>query len=138
VGATLLPAALAACDGGPVAVEEPESESAFLCPLPQELLSGSAGPLDDRSALRGSFAHAATVMTPSLPEGPARDRLREDLGLLGQTFGAQLEADCAHVASAWSSLAAIPRTSESLPDRDGIEMMLALAARALAALAAAD
>jgi hypothetical protein len=135
LGAALLLAACAACDAGPLAVEEPDLESGSLCQLPQELLGGSAGALADLSALRPALAHAASLMTPSLPVGPARDQLQRSLTLLlAQGFGTVADTDCAQVSSAWTSLAQIPRTPESLPDRDGIALVLALAARALATL----
>ena len=122
---------LAACGSEPVGVEENAATS--VCRPPADLLASIDVVHVDASALRPALAYAAGV-TPSLGSSAAVEALRRSLMALGRTFGVSSDADCREVVNAWSSLRAITVHPEALPDRDTITLVLAMAARAIAAV----
>jgi hypothetical protein len=122
----------AACDGGPLGVEQPGPDPTSSCELPAALLGIGAAPPAEPAAVRAAFAHAATAMSLSLPAGPPLDLLRQSLLVLSQGFGDDEARDCRNVGGAWTLFQQVPSTPASLPDREGIELTLVVAARILA------
>jgi len=117
-GLLLLALVLAACDPKTPAPFAPEP-----CLIPSALVEVVQPQSFTPTALRPALLHAAGPMTSAL---------------LGQSFtGNNFDTECRLVVIAWDALSELPDTPETLPDRDGIRLILALAARALEAAALA-
>ncbi len=132
-GLLLLALVLAACDPKTPAPFAPEP-----CLIPSALVEVVQPQSFTPTALRPALLHAAGPMTSALGTGASADTLRRVLGDLGQSFaGNNFDTECRLVVIAWDALSELPDTPETLPDRDGIRLILALAARALEAAALA-
>jgi len=123
---------LGACD----AKDPREPFAPVPCLLPAALVGAVQPQPFSPEALRPALLHAAGAMTSDLGTGESADTLRRALGDLGQAFaGRNFDTECRLVLIAWGALSELPDTPETLPDRDGIRLILALAARALEAAA---
>ena len=132
-GLLLLALVLGACDS-----KIPEPFAPEPCLLPAALVGAVQPQPFSPVALRPALLHAAGPMTSALGTGASADTLRRVLGDLGQSFaGNNFDTECRLVVIAWDALSELPDTPETLPDRDGIRLILALAARALEAAALA-
>ena len=108
------------------------------CLLPAALVGAVQPQPFSPTALRPALLHAADPMTSTLGTGASADTLRRALDDLGQSFtGNNFDTECRLLVIAWDALSELPDTPETLPDRDGIRLILALAARALEAAALA-
>ena len=124
---------LGACDPKTPAPFEPQPSL-----LPAALVEAVQPQTFTPLALRPALLHAAGPMTADFGTGASADTLRRALGDLGQSFvGNNFDTECRVLVIAWDALSELPNTPETLPDRDGIRLILALAARALEAAALA-
>lgn len=104
------------------------------CLLPAALVAVVQPQPFSPAALHPALLHAADPMTSTLGTGESAATLRSALGDLGQTLtGTNFDTECRLLLIAWGALSRLPDTPETLPDRDGIRLILALAAGALAA-----
>jgi hypothetical protein len=122
---------LAGCDS---AVTAPGAFSEDRCVIPASLATSVTAHSFASTALRPALQHAAGPMASVLGEGELTNELREAMSILGQaTDGPQLhDTHCRLVVIASAALRRLPDTKETLPDRDGIHLVLALLASALA------
>lgn len=104
------------------------------CRLPAALGAAVQPQAFSPAALRPALLHAADPMTSVLVAGENSETLGRALADLGQSFsGSNFDTECRLLLIAWDALSRLPDTPETLPDRDGIRLILALAARALEA-----
>jgi hypothetical protein len=121
---------LAACDS---AVTAPKAFNEEQCAVPAALAESVYTHSFPSTSLRSALQHASGPMASVLGEGELTHELREALAILGQeTDGPTLhDTHCRLVVIASAALRRMPDTAETLPDRDGIQLVLALLANAL-------
>ena len=122
---------LAACDS---AVTAPDAFREERCQVPASLVAEVSPHAFQSTALRPALQHAAGPMASVLGEGELTNELREATSILGkETAGPRLhDTHCRLVVIASAALRRMPDSPETLPDRDGIHLVLALLASALA------
>lgn len=123
--------AVAACKGdSPVA---PEAFSRKPCRPPVNLVSMVTGPAFAPSAMRSALLHAAVPMTAALGTGADVQALHDAITIVITDIGvSDNDGACRLLSIAAGALAALPDTPATLPDRDGIRLILALTAQSLA------
>jgi hypothetical protein len=121
---------LAACDS---AVTAPKAFDEQRCAVPASLASSVYTHAFPSTALRPALQHASGPMASVLGEGELTNELREAIAILGMETDAPTLHDthCRLVVIASAALRRMPDTAETLPDRDGIHLVLALLANAL-------
>jgi hypothetical protein len=121
---------LGACDS---AVMAPKAFDEDRCVVPAALAQSVYTHAFPSTSLRPALQHAAGPMASVLGEGELTNELREAVAILGQeTDGPTLhDTHCRLVVIASAALRRMPDTPETLPDRDGIRLVLALLANAL-------
>jgi hypothetical protein len=121
---------LGACDS---AVTAPKAFNEERCAVPVALAQSVYDHTFPSTALRPALQHAAGPMASVLGEGQLTHELREAIAILGkETNGPELhDTHCRLVVIASAALRRMPNTPETLPDRDGIHLVLALLANAL-------
>ena len=128
--APLLLLVLAACDS---AVTAPKAFNEERCAVPAALAQSVYTHEFPSTALRSALQHAAGPMASVLGEGELTNELREAMAILGkETDGPTLhDTHCRLVVIASAALRRMPDTPETLPDRHGMQLVLALLANAL-------
>jgi hypothetical protein len=121
---------LAACDSAVVA---PKAFNEASCQVPTALAQSVYTHSFGSAGLRSALLHAAGPMASVLGEGELTHELREAMSILGQQVDGPTLHDthCRLVVIASAALRRMPDTPETLPDRDGIHLVLALLANAL-------
>jgi hypothetical protein len=121
---------LAACDS---AVTAPKAFDEQRCGVPASLAQSVYTHSFPSTSLRPALQHAAGPMASVLGEGELTNELRESIAILGnETDGPTLhDTHCRLVVIASAALRRMPDTAETLPDRDGMQLVLALLANAL-------
>jgi hypothetical protein len=85
--------------------------------------------------MRSAVPHAADRVTTALGLGADVGTLQGFATALASDVAASRTEDaCRHLTSAWNTLKALPDTPATLPDRDGIRLILALTSQAVAAV----
>lgn len=123
--------AVAACKGdSPVA---PEAFSRKPCRVPENLVSMVTEQAFTPAAMRSALLHAAGPMTAALGTGADVQALQDAVNNVVTDIGvADNDGACRMLSIAAGALAALPDTPATLPDRDGIRLILALTAHSLA------
>jgi len=123
--------AVAACKGdSPVA---PEAFSRKPCRVPEHLVSMVTGQAFAPAAMRSALVHAAGPMTAALGTGTNVQALQDAINAVIADIGvANNDGACRLLSIAAGALDALPDTPATLPDRDGIRLILALTAQSLA------
>jgi hypothetical protein len=121
---------LGACDS---AVTAPKAFNEERCAVPLALAQSVYTHSFPSTSLRPALQHAAGPMASVLGEGQLTNELRESIAILGSTADAPTLHDthCRLVVIASAALRRMPDTPETLPDRDGMRLVLALLANAL-------
>ena len=121
---------LVGCDS---AVTAPNAFNEERCSVPADLAASVYAHGFPSTALRPALQHAAGPMVTVLGEGALTNELRESMSILGSETNAPRLHDthCRLVVIASAALRRIADTPETLPDRDGIRLVLALLANAL-------
>ena len=123
--------AVTACgDRSPVA---PEGFTRTPCRPPAELVAMVRGQPFAPAAMRSALTHSAGPMNNAL--GPSEDvRALRDATLIVVTdiSASNYDGACRLLAIAGRLLSGLPDTPATLPDRDGIRLILALTAQSLA------
>jgi len=121
---------LGACDS---AVTAPKAFNEERCQVPVALAQSVYTHAFPSTSLRPALQHAAGPMASVLGEGELTNELRESMAILGtETDGPTLhDTHCRLVVIASAALRRMPDTPETLPDRDGMKLVLALLANAL-------
>lgn len=115
-------------------ITQPELFFAVKCEPPALLLAGANSPPFAFGALHEAFRHAAGPMTLALGSSEKVNQLKRALdGLARQEKPETLDTSCRLLQVASEVLASLPNNPETLPDRDGIRLVLILAARAVKA-----
>jgi hypothetical protein len=122
---------LAACHGeSPIA---PEAFSRKPCRPPANLVAMVTGQAFAPAAMRSALLHAAGPMSAPLATGTDVQSLQDAINIVVVDIGASnLDGACRLLSIAAGELAALPDTPATLPDRDGIRLILALTAQSLA------
>ena len=128
----LLLAALgsASCESLPTEPRLRPTNSAVRCELPASLLIGVHPQPIASDGLRAALRHAAGPLASSFGWSEEVKQLvaaLEDLAGTGRTQTP--DAECRLLVAATEALAAVPGDPETLPDRDGIRLILILAAK---------
>ena len=122
---------LGACDRLPT---EPQPLGARRCELAESLLEGRQAYPVAPERLREALRHAAGPMAASLGGSPSARRLVHALeALLGRNDSPAPESECQRLSTASAALRAAPEDPATLPDRDGIGLVLILVANAIEA-----
>ena len=123
--------AVVACNGeSPVA---PEAFSRKPCRPPENLVSMVTGPAFAPTAMRSALLHAAGPMTAALGTGADVQALQDAINIVISDIGvSKYDGACRLLSIAAGALDALPDTPATLPDRDGIRLILALTAQSLA------
>jgi len=121
---------LGACDS---AVTAPKAFNEDRCQVPTALAQSVYTHSFPSTSLRPALQHAAGPMASVLGEGELTNELRESMAILGSTTDGPTLHDthCRLVVIASAALRRMPDTPETLPDRDGMKLVLALLANAL-------
>jgi hypothetical protein len=121
---------LGACDS---AVTAPKAFNEELCQVPAALAQSVYTHQWPSTSLRPALQHAAGPMASVLGEGELTHELRQSIAILGtETDQPTLhDTHCRLVVIASAALRRMPDTAETRPDRDGIQLVLALLANAL-------
>ena len=97
------------------------------------LLPIGAASAVDQAGLRSALVHAAGPMSDALGSGSGVTSLRNPINSAAAHIAAsENDKACVALSSAKDALDALPDTPATLPDRDGIRMILALAAQFVA------
>jgi len=124
----LVALALGACESstlGPAAFES------IPCELPFSTYSSIYAQPFQPEAVRSALLHAAGPMTSALGSGAAVDHVRTGLLELAETLGNRAPVECRQLTVVSEALTAVPTAPGMLADRDGIRLIIALAAGAL-------
>jgi hypothetical protein len=117
--------AMAACDSN---VLGPEALSARRCDPPPMLIAGAQPQPFALGALREALLHAAGPMTAALGSSSEVDQLRKAMNGMANQDDRVTDTACRLIFVASDALTALPPSPETLPDRDGIRLVLMLAA----------
>ncbi len=121
---------LVACDGSPLA---PEAFVPEPCIVPAEIVASISPQPFPPAALHSALLHAAGPMTSALGSGMLTTELAKATTQLGQGLQSRAgDTECRVLELASTALARLPDDPAVLPDREGIRLVLALAARAIA------
>lgn len=114
-------------------VTAPKAFNEERCAVPVALAQSVYTHSFSSASLRPALQHAAGPMASVLGDGELTNELREAIAILGkETDGPTLhDTHCRLVVIASAALRQLPDTPETLPDRDGIQLVLALLANAL-------
>ena len=105
------------------------------CRPPAELTAMVTGPPFALIETRSAVQHAADVMSTALGLGADVRALQGfTTALAGDIAASRTNDACRNLTSAYGALKALPDTPATLPDRDGIRLILALTSQALAAV----
>jgi len=132
LGIPALVLSIAACETTPF--EPGDVFSPIPCALPASLLEATTGPVPSLQSLRSAVLHAAGPMSAALEGGPSAAEVGLSLAALGKSFDASnFDTVCRFLGLASTALSNGSGAGASLPDRDGIRLILSLTARALVA-----
>jgi hypothetical protein len=103
------------------------------CRVPPALLNIVAPQEFSPEGLRPALVHSAGVMAAVLGDSPMAADLRRGIANLSQDFGDQAaDTECRVLLIASEALALMEDDPATLPDREGIRIILGLAAQAVA------
>jgi len=113
-------------------VTEPVAFDPVKCAPSPALLAGANPQPFAFSALQAAFLHAAGPMTSALGSSEQVDQLKQAMNeMVLPDDPRSKDTACRLLSVATSALAALPDNPETLPDRDGIRLVLILAAGVL-------
>lgn len=119
----------AACDSNPMG---PGPLASAPCQMPSQDLVGTAMEPFAPAALQSALRHAAGPMAAALGSGQVADELVKATSQLSTGLGGRSgDTECRVLRVASEALARLPDDPGTRPDRDGIRLVLVLAARAL-------
>ena len=118
---------LLALSGCVAEVSTPES-----CAAPASLVSAVNTPPSSTAAMEDALRHAAGPMANALGTEEQVERLRSAMLNAAGRVHEDADASCRLLTTAMNLLDSLPNNPATLPDRDGIRMVLALTAKSLA------
>ena len=124
---------LAGCNDQLILAPRPVAPTS--CRPPAELTAMVTGQPNALIDMRSPLQHAADKMSTALGLHADAVALRDfTAALVGDIAASRMDDACRHLTSAFGALKALPDTPATLPDRDGIRLILALTSQALAAV----